>query len=207
MARPARAVRPDHAAPPHDAHLGPGDRHRGCADPARCAVARCARCRPRRRPGARFWYSNDGVEDRRAPASSTSPARRSTTCSWNASSARSACVDVGGLASRTRRRQDLAVGLRADAVGPARHSCAIRWSPATCVVIEHRRRLDRVERRRHGRLRPAAAGARRRRPTAAAAASCRRPCSTCSPTTGSTTATVAATPTACGRKRSAGTGC
>ena len=55
VAGAARAVRPDHAAPPDAAHRRPGDRCGGCARPARrraLAAARACRRPPRRGSGS-----------------------------------------------------------------------------------------------------------------------------------------------------------
>ena len=60
LARAARAVRPDHPAPPDAAHGRARDRHRGGADAARARSWLLRGLPPTTPPGERFWYSNDG---------------------------------------------------------------------------------------------------------------------------------------------------
>ena len=107
------------------------------------------------------------------------------------------------LGGAHRRRGVRAHGrrLRADPVGPpaAAAAHAVAGQPHR---VEHGRRIDRVERDRHERLRAAAARPRRRARRPRGAHPERRDVHACSPTTASTTATAAATPTACGRRTS-----
>ena len=196
MARAARAVRPDHAAPPDAAHRRASRRRGGRADAGGRAVA-AARSPPTTPPGERFWYSNDGWKIVGACLEHVTghpdprPARRARPRAAGHAPHSAARISRRGVPERT------AVGYEPTPMGPpaAAAAHAVAGQPDR---LEHRRRLDRVDRARHGRLRAAAARAWRRARRPRRAHPARGDVRAARRRRASTTATAGRTPTACG---------
>ena len=158
MARPRGAVRARHAPPPDDAHGRAARRDRGRAHRARRAAP--AQDEPADHPaGGAVPVLERRVEGRgRVPRGGhrdlgPRPARRTDL--------RSAGDDLLGRTDHRRGAPDHGDRLRAGLRGPPR-AAAAPADAGDADRLGHGRRLDRLGRARHGRLRPAAARARRR---------------------------------------------